>query len=87
VGHDLKCFRRFILYRYEDECRVSGTGIVAEGIQFSSGRCAITWLSETPSTSLFDSTDELEAVHGHGGKTEIRWIDAGDKLGNNSPSS
>jgi hypothetical protein len=69
-------FRKFVLYRREDECHVSGTGTVAEGIQFSSGRCVIAWLTETPSVSLYERIEDVEAVHGHGGKTVVRWIDA-----------
>ena len=73
-----KYFRKFVLYRKEDECHVSGTGAVAEGIQFSSGRCVIAWLTETPSVSLYESVEDVLAVHGHGGKTVIKWIDAVD---------
>ena len=31
----------FQLHRHEDESGVSGTGIVAEGVQFSDGKCAL----------------------------------------------
>ncbi len=75
TGHDPSHFRRFLLYRSEDECNVSGTGIVAEGIRFSSGRCVIAWLTETPSVGIYESIADVEAVHGHGGKTIVRWVD------------
>ncbi len=73
--HDPRKFRRFVLNRSEDECRISGTGLVAEGIQFSSGRCVIIWLTETPSIDLYESIGDVEKVHGHRGKTSIQWID------------
>jgi hypothetical protein len=73
--HNLKLFRKFILYRTEDEGNVSGTGIVAEGVQFSSGRCAIAWLSETPSVAAYDKIADIVKIHGHGGKTVVHWID------------
>jgi len=73
--HSINSFRRFLLYRMEDECRVSGIGTVAEGVQFSSGRCVITWLTRTPSVAVYENISEVEIVHGHGGKTEVRWID------------
>jgi len=73
--HDLKFFRKFIIYRTEDEGQVSGTGIVAEGVQFSSGRCVIAWLSETPSVAAYDNITDILKIHGHGGKTVVRWID------------
>jgi hypothetical protein len=73
-----KPFRKFVLYRAEDECHVSGTGTVAEGIQFSTGRCVIAWLTETPSVSLYESIEDVLAIHGHGGKTMVQWIDTAD---------
>ncbi len=76
--HQLKAFRRFLLDRSEDECRVSGTGVVAEGIQFSSGHCVITWLTDTPSIAIYETISDLEKVHGHGGKTTVRWLDQTD---------
>ncbi len=75
TGCDRRSFRRFMLNRSEDECHVSGKGLVAEGIQFSCGRCVIVWLSETPSVDVYDSIKDVEKVHGHGGKTVIEWID------------
>ena len=68
-------FRRFLLCRYDDVSGVSGTGKVAEGVQFSTGKCVIAWLSTTPSVSIFDGVDELMAVHGHDGKTKLVWMD------------
>jgi hypothetical protein len=68
-------FRKFILYRAEDESGISGTGIIAEGAQFSSGKCVFSWITDTPSIEVYDSIDEIERIHGHHGKTEIRWLD------------
>jgi len=76
--HNPRSFRKFILYRSEDECNVSGTGIVAEGIQFSSGRCVISWITATPSVAVYENIADVEIVHGHGGKTVVKWIDAVD---------
>jgi len=73
--YNMKMFRKFILYRTEDVCGVSGTGKVAEGIQFSSGKCVISWISDTPSVEVYDNIEGIELIHGHHGKTEIRWID------------
>jgi hypothetical protein len=68
-------FRKFVLYRTEDESGVSGTGIIAEGVQFSTNKSVISWISETPSIEVYDSIEEIERIHGHNGKTVIRWID------------
>lgn len=67
--------RRFNLVRNEDESGVSGTGTVAQGVQFSDGTCAMRWLTETASTAVYDSIADLEKIHGHGGKTVVEWID------------
>jgi hypothetical protein len=67
--------RRFALDRLEDETGVSGTGVVAEGVEFSSGKCVLTWLTVYSSIAVYDNISDLEAVHGHNGKTVVRWQD------------
>jgi hypothetical protein len=67
--------KRFRLYRKEDETGISGTGYVSEGIQFSSGKCAMNWTTTVSSVAVYDSIEELEAIHGHNGMTEVRWMD------------
>lgn len=58
--------------RLEDETGISGTGVVAEGIEFSDGRVAIRWLTgEHNSTVIWDRLASVEAIHGHGGKTRF----------------
>ena len=63
--------RAFWLQRVEDESGVSGVGLVAEGVVFSSGWCALTWLTEHTSVAFYPSIEEVEAIHGHDGKTKI----------------
>ena len=67
--------RRFYLKRSHDITGISGTGRVAEGIQYSDGTISFRWTSSTPITSQADTIDYLIHVHGHGGTTEIEWID------------
>lgn len=67
--------RIFQLDRKEDVSGVSGTGIVAEGVQFSSGKVVISWLSENTSIAVYDSLGMARNVHCHGGKTVVVWID------------
>jgi hypothetical protein len=67
--------KRFVLDRIEDKTGVSGTGFVAEGILFDNGKCALAWLSRYRSVTVFDSIEEVEIIHGHDGKTIIRWLD------------
>lgn len=70
-------FRRFVLQRHEDVTGVSGEGVVAEGVQFSNGVIALRWLSEFPTSVVFHDrgVDSVEAVHCHGGKTQMVFID------------
>ena len=63
--------KMFYLKRVEDESGVSGTGRIAQGFIFDNGKVALTWLSEHPSVTVYDSIGEVTAVHGHGGKTEV----------------
>ena len=67
--------RRFVLERSEDASGVSGTGIVAEGVIYSNGFVGLTWLSHLASHAFYHSLDVMEAIHGHGGKTKIVFID------------
>ena len=66
---------RFRLHRHRDPSGVSGTGDVAEGVEFSDGAVAVRWLGEHPSTAAWGATDDVLHIHGHNGQTEIRWID------------
>lgn len=67
--------RRFLLRRDVDETGVSGTGDVAQGVEFDDGRACLRWLTDTASTCAYDSMGDLELIHGHGGKTRIVWLD------------
>jgi hypothetical protein len=68
--------RRFALVRHVDYTGVSGVGVVAYGVAFLDGHVILRWSTEHPSTSTWNSIDDLLAVHGHGDATTIEWIDA-----------
>lgn len=68
--------RTFHLHREEDETGISGTGNVAEGVEFSDGRVVIRWQThgnDHHSTVVWDEIDSVLAIHGHNGKTRIVW--------------
>lgn len=67
--------RRFVFNRVEDKGGVSGTGIVAEGVQFKSGKVVVSWLTKHTSVAVYDSIETVMAIHGHGGATKIKWLD------------
>lgn len=68
--------KTFYLERIEDESGVSGTGKVAEGVVFTDGTCALRWLTQYRSTAVYWTVSELEAIHGHGGKTRLVFTPA-----------
>lgn len=67
--------RMFVLDRSEDATGTSGTGIVAEGVQFSNGQVVIHWLSQLEAINVYANAVVLEQLHGHGGRTVVRWLD------------
>lgn len=67
--------RRFMLKRNEDETGISGTGYVAEGVEFFDGTCVLKWKTDTSSLNTYNSVEDLISIHGHGGRTVIEWVD------------
>lgn len=64
----------FVLRRNEDETGISGTGIVAHGIVFPDGTVAMRWATEIASTAIYSSVEAVETIHGHGGKTQVIFM-------------
>lgn len=71
----------FYLNREEDESGVSGTGIVAEGVIFKNGKVAIAWCSASgiASVTVYNTINDVEAIHGHKGKTKIVYGSPNEK--------
>lgn len=67
--------RRFHLVRKEDLSGVSGTGVVAEGIEFDNGSVAMCWLTKYHIIETAPNVHTIEAVHGHGGRTYVEFLD------------
>lgn len=66
--------RTFTLVRDVDVSGVSGTGVVAEGVEFSDGTCAVRWITgDHRSTVVWDNVESVEIIHGHGGATRVVW--------------
>ena len=64
-------FKEFYLQRNEDESGVSGTGIVARGVVFPSGKVVLEWQTFHTSLCIYQNLSDVEAIHGHGGKTVV----------------
>ncbi len=63
------------MLRTLDVSGISGTGTVAEGIEFSDGTVVIRWRGDNPSTVVWAHRDAAISVHGHNGNTQIVWED------------
>lgn len=84
---DCKCaMRPFHFQRVEDESGTSGTGIVAEGVEFSDGSVVLHWFNEdNPDLDTAadgfafkpgpDGVRDTLLVHGHGNKTHVVFHD------------
>lgn len=68
--------RRFIFVRDQDASGVSGTGVVAEGVRFATGRCALSWLTNPSSLGIYNDVAEMMQIHSHGGATRLEWLDS-----------
>lgn len=67
--------RKFLLMRSEDVSGVSGTGIVAEGVEFHDGQVTMSWFGQHHTIEVAPSIESIEKIHGHSGRTKIQWED------------
>jgi hypothetical protein len=67
--------RRFHLQRDTDHTGASGTGRVADGVQWPDGTVTVRWIHAHASTVQWDSIHDAITVHGHDGSTRIEWDD------------
>jgi hypothetical protein len=62
------------LVRAQDETGISGTGVVAWIVEFPDGVAVTRWaVTDVRQTCVWSSVDDVEAIHGHNGKTRIEW--------------
>lgn len=68
--------RAFVLERVEDVSGVSGTGIVAGGVEFPDGVVALRWYSDWPTSVVFHDRgiEAVNKIHGHDGRTRVVWL-------------
>lgn len=73
----VKLPRAFVLQRDIDVTGVSGIGVVAWGVEFPDGVCALRWTSQWPTSVVFHDRGMagIQAVHGHDGKTRVLYMD------------
>ncbi len=67
--------RRFELVRREDLSGVSGTGVVAQGVVFDTGRVVMAWLTRVHSVAVYDCIEHVLHIHGHDGASVVQFLD------------
>lgn len=67
--------KRFVLMRTQDVSGTSGTGRVADGVEFNDGTAVLRWNTEKASTAIYASVEELGDIHGHNGATIVVMCD------------
>src|SRR5260221_5902116 len=67
--------KRLYLERTLDPVGISGTGVIAEGVVFSTGKVVLQWLTEYQSIGIYDSISDVLSIHGHNGTTSVVIID------------
>lgn len=76
--------RRFVMQRAYDASGVSGTGVVLEGVLFSTGVVVIHWLTPPPrgSISVFDSLEQFLSIHvrPHPGNHTVLEFEDGERV-------
>lgn len=68
--------RAFKLVRTEDVSGISGTGDIAEGVEFENGQVALHWLSQYDTIGIYSNLHNVEKIHGHDGKTKVVWLNS-----------
>lgn len=72
--------RLFYLIRDRDVVGVSGTGCVADGVVWQSGKVSMHWRGQHGSITVYDNLDSAIAVHCHGSASRIvfpDWLEGG----------
>jgi hypothetical protein len=76
--------RTFTVLREHDVSGVSGTGVVVEGVLFSTGVVVVHWLTPAPrgSISVWDSLDQFLAIHvqPHPENRTVLQFDDGERI-------
>lgn len=66
--------RNFILDRKQDITGISGTGIIAYGVQWTpGGLCDMYWLG-TKTTGQYPSIDSIKSTHCYNNNASVIWL-------------
>lgn len=66
--------KSFVLNRKIDESGMSGTGIIAEGVELPNGQCIMWWIKPPHSIQIYLNKEALLWIHGHGEKKTTDFV-------------
>lgn len=66
--------QEYELQRNEDFSGVSGTGVVAKGIVFPSGKVMQEWTTYMKSINVYPNIEAVTHIHGHEGRTIVKFL-------------
>lgn len=82
--------RSFKLLRFQDLTGTSGTGVVAQGETQPDGSTIMRWIvqanlangskREIRTVTHYETWQDVVLLHGHGGRTILRWDDTGESV-------
>ena len=84
MSEAIRYCRTFWLVRDQDISGISGTGTVADGVQFPDGVVVVRWRKTAtgrpdhvkPTTAIHDDLASVIGLHGHNGATRVVWCQA-----------
>ena len=68
-------FKKFVIKRHQDLIGKSGTGNVAHGVQFESGKVVLHWNGNINSIVIHDNIENVINIHCLNLQSVIEWID------------
>lgn len=68
--------RRWRLNRRADVSGMSGTGYVADGLEFRDGRVAYRWRTTPCTNQQAQHIEDVRHIHGHSNRTTVEWVDS-----------
>lgn len=70
---------KFVLDRLKDVSGVSGTGIIADGVEFDDGQCVLSWRGRYHTVEILPNIKAVRDIHGHDGSTIVRWLERAEE--------
>ena len=67
INHDMHLFA--LINKKEQK-----NTLIAEGVEFTNGRCILNWLTVFKTTAIYGNREEMEEIYGRHENIEIIWL-------------